>query len=200
MYHWGAHTTHSLLVAKVWRGHKSLSTSDPLGDYPALITRSLSICAHAQNCPEAVPGLRRRSIERTDAIDMTHGKGKGRKWIPEFLNVLSLGFGGCGALAGLRILCILRSMEMPFQEARPENGARLVPTGNSALHKEDLSYKVSVGEGPPQLATGRRWAPENVHRGSMAVSRVCPAALLCFFAPKLDPVGSGVEIWLGLNF
>ncbi|XP_023384682.1 ASNSD1 upstream open reading frame protein [Pteropus alecto] len=33
-------------------------------------------------------------------------------------------------------------MEMPFGEARPENGAGLVPTDNSAPHKVDLSSKI----------------------------------------------------------
>lgn len=45
-------------------------------------------------------------------------------------------------LARLRVLRILRSMEMPFREARPENGAGLVSPDNSAPHKEDLSYKI----------------------------------------------------------
>uniref|UniRef100_A0A671F0H0 ASNSD1 upstream open reading frame n=1 Tax=Rhinolophus ferrumequinum TaxID=59479 RepID=A0A671F0H0_RHIFE len=30
---------------------------------------------------------------------------------------------------------------IPFREARPENGAGLVPADNSAPHKEELSFK-----------------------------------------------------------
>lgn len=84
-------------------------------------------------------------------------------------------------LAGLHILHILRSMEMPFREARPENGAGLDPPDNSAPHKEDLSCKVSVGqdEKARRLGTGCRRA-QKAHRGSMARSRLCPAALLFF--------------------
>lgn len=98
-----------------------------------------------------------------DVVSGTHGTGEREEVEPWG--------GGCAesggseaaeALAGLRILHVLRSMEMPFQEARPENGAGLVPADNSAPHKEELSFKVSVGQGEKAhgRGTGCRWASE----------------------------------------
>ena len=69
--------------------------------------------------------------------------------------------------AGQPKLCVsgvLRSVEMPSRGALPEDGAGLVPTDNSAPHKEDLSSKVSVARGGRacRLGTGRRSAPGKV--------------------------------------
>lgn len=73
-------------------------------------------------------------------------------------------------------------MEMPFCETRPENGAELVPTDNSAPQKVDLSSKVSIGRGEKARSSGwgaaePRTGPPRQH-GPVSAS---PAALLFLF-------------------
>lgn len=59
------------------------------------------------------------------------------------MGVRSPAAAGCwGASWVVCILYSLRSMEMPFREAPPDNGAGLVPTDSMAPHKEELSYKI----------------------------------------------------------
>lgn len=63
-----------------------------------------------------------------------------------------------------------RSMERPFREARPEDGAGPLPADSAAPPREDLSSKVSVG------LRGGAAGPETV-RAAAGAGSALPAAL-----------------------
>lgn len=91
-------------------------------------------------------------------------------------------------------------MEMPC-ETRPENGAELVPTDNSAPHKVDLSSKVSIGRGEKARSSG--WGAAAA-RPSLGFTSCFALFILISerlqlkdtrkLSPKLDSFGSGAEI------